>query len=150
MDARGGTPGMVDPDRALEFITGGHATFTVKSNRTGAHLSYRVLHMRRGARIMPNAFAIQELRGPDNEHDWHAHGVLLQDGALPNGDPRWTTRNGPLGLTWVVHRLQAVSSPPPFEIWHAGACSRCGRLLTHPESLRTGIGPTCAGRKGTP
>ena len=31
-----------------------------------------------------------------------------------------------------------------FEIMHEGRCCRCNRTLTHPDSIKTGIGPECA------
>tara|TARA_R110002096_G_scaffold84290_4_gene194649 strand:+ start:14 stop:667 length:654 start_codon:yes stop_codon:yes gene_type:complete len=31
-----------------------------------------------------------------------------------------------------------------MEIWHEGKCSRCGRKLTVPSSIATGLGPVCA------
>ena len=34
------------------------------------------------------------------------------------------------------------------ELWHAGRCSACGRLLTDPESIQRGLGPVCAERVG--
>lgn len=32
------------------------------------------------------------------------------------------------------------------EVWHAGSCCRCGRKLTVPSSIESGIGPECAGK----
>jgi hypothetical protein len=30
------------------------------------------------------------------------------------------------------------------EFWHEGKCCRCGRKLTVPASIASGIGPECA------
>jgi len=35
-----------------------------------------------------------------------------------------------------------------LRIWHRGFCGRCGRPLTVPSSIATGIGPDCAERMG--
>jgi hypothetical protein len=35
-----------------------------------------------------------------------------------------------------------------FRIMHDGHCSVCGRKLTTPESLDSGIGPVCAAKFG--
>jgi hypothetical protein len=32
------------------------------------------------------------------------------------------------------------------EFHHCGFCCRCGRTLTDPASIESGIGPICAGR----
>ena len=33
-----------------------------------------------------------------------------------------------------------------LNIYHSGTCSKCGRKLTTPESVKLGIGPFCANR----
>ena len=33
-----------------------------------------------------------------------------------------------------------------FHFFHMGRCCVCSRALTHPESIKTGIGPVCASR----
>jgi hypothetical protein len=38
--------------------------------------------------------------------------------------------------------------PGGYKIHHEGRCGKCGRLLTVPESVETGIGPECAKRMG--
>lgn len=37
--------------------------------------------------------------------------------------------------------------PAPAEFYHEGRCGKCGRKLTVPESIKSGIGPVCAERK---
>jgi len=36
--------------------------------------------------------------------------------------------------------------PANIEVEHSGFCGRCGKRLTTPESLLTGLGPVCAGK----
>jgi UDP-N-acetylglucosamine 2-epimerase len=36
---------------------------------------------------------------------------------------------------------------PEIEVFHMGACLRCGRALTTPESITRGLGPDCAERE---
>jgi predicted metal-dependent hydrolase len=33
---------------------------------------------------------------------------------------------------------------PGFNVHHEGKCGRCGRLLTVPSSIESGIGPECS------
>lgn len=50
-------------------------------------------------------------------------------------------------LTRVLEAIAFGALPPNIAlIENSGSCSRCGRQLTHPESLRLGIGPDCAGK----
>lgn len=45
-------------------------------------------------------------------------------------------------LLWFLQR-QPIDIPDNMQCMHLGKCGRCGRLLTEPESIRTGFGPTC-------
>ena len=36
-----------------------------------------------------------------------------------------------------------------FDVLHQGKCGQCGRKLTTPESIESGIGPVCAGKLET-
>jgi hypothetical protein len=36
--------------------------------------------------------------------------------------------------------------PKGLKVHHEGRCCRCGRKLTVPESIETGLGPECASR----
>ena len=46
---------------------------------------------------------------------------------------------------WVII---AGELPASLEVRHEGACGRCGRALTVPESIDLGIGPDCAEKMG--
>lgn len=43
------------------------------------------------------------------------------------------------------HAIAGGVIPPSLEVWHEGRCGRCGRALTVPESIASGIGPVCEG-----
>ena len=58
------------------------------------------------------------------------------------------TLRGPLdGLVWLLTHLWGASPELVLsraDVYHSGTCSRCGRVLTTPESIRSGLGPVCA------
>jgi rRNA maturation endonuclease Nob1 len=33
-----------------------------------------------------------------------------------------------------------------MDVYHLGRCGKCGKALTEPESISTGLGPICGGR----
>jgi hypothetical protein len=72
-----------------------------------------------------------------------------QDGALSVR----TTRRGRPDTCPTVRALRYTfrhlprALPAGVEVWHEGHCMRCGRALTVPESISTGLGPVCAGRE---
>lgn len=49
---------------------------------------------------------------------------------------------------WAWFRLFGEGLPPEVEIWHEGSCGCCSRPLTVPASIRLGIGPDCAQKRG--
>lgn len=54
------------------------------------------------------------------------------------------------GFRAVFERLQAgdPTLASKCDIRHEGKCGRCGRALTRPESIDTGLGPECAAKMG--
>ncbi len=44
---------------------------------------------------------------------------------------------------WIMERLETY--PAGVEFKHEGKCCRCGKSLTDPKSIDSGIGPYCAG-----
>ena len=44
---------------------------------------------------------------------------------------------------WVLRAVRNPELLSTCEIEHAGKCCSCGRTLTHPESIGTGLGPEC-------
>lgn len=129
-----------------KFITSGKATFTVTSNRTGQHFTYRVKRASEG-----NAFFVSVLTGPDNTRDYAYIGFLTPGNDHAPMHLRHT-RNSKVsgdapsfkGFEWLVRMVNAgkgVSDHATLD--HMGKCGRCGRALTHPESIATGLGPEC-------
>ncbi len=51
-------------------------------------------------------------------------------------------------VNWAI-KLIVDQRPVPtgYRLEHTGRCGRCNRLLTDPESIRTGLGPECGGRR---
>lgn len=48
-------------------------------------------------------------------------------------------------LQWALDVImERATIPEGYSIVHAGKCARCGRQLTTPESISTGLGPKCA------
>lgn len=96
----------------------------------------------------PGLAAIAEyLDGPMNTTDYRSYAWVTAE-----GQPRvWASFRRD---TRIVRALQALLSADSAQR-HAygfayaqasGRCMVCGRVLTTPESIASGIGPTCAGR----
>lgn len=124
------------------FILAGNATFTIQSVETGTHFTFTLAAPPR--RKTHDRFA-RVLIGPDV---WAYLGVVVSSSLLPTraskiseSAPSWKA------LAWFLRELQRTpdDEPPAKVIFrHEGKCGRCGRPLTTPASIDTGLGPDCA------
>jgi Family of unknown function (DUF6011) len=50
----------------------------------------------------------------------------------------------PTAKSWIAIKYLFEHPDTPFiKIFHSGTCLKCGRKLTTPESILSGIGPKC-------
>ena len=136
-----------------DFILAGKATFTL-SDPHGDHRTFRVVRKEAGNGY-PEAFFVSLLSGPDNESDYTYLGKLdpFTGQVVPTAKSGWTQVTRP-GHVVALNRVLArvwCDDHEAFEragwtLRHAMKCGRCGRTLTHPDSIASGIGPECAKR----
>ena len=140
------------------FITAGKAIFTVEVPADFAdsygkpHYTYRV-KLKPAKDNYPDMYFVGALTGPDNNRDYSYLGILD-----PNtGKVRTTGKSKFQADSFTVRLLNRVLArvwandcgsieDAGFNLHHEGKCGRCGRRLTVPESIETGLGPECAGR----
>jgi hypothetical protein len=137
-----------DPKR---FILAGNAIFTLSNNK-GEHLTFRV----RAKQDDPNrapVYFVSLLAGADNVNDYTYLGMVdASTGAVrltkKSTDNNFTdATKSVMVIRWSLALIFAGKSfPVGYDIRHAGRCGRCGRLLTVPSSIDSGIGPECATR----
>lgn len=137
------TPGeLSSANDALRFIFGGNATFTIRSAKTGTRYTYKIRQPGIG-----KPFFASVLSGQNNETDFDYIGFIpaatrdvLVAGAKGKPDaPSFKA------LAWTVSQLATKARiPEQLEVFHEGRCCACGRKLTTPESILSGIGPECA------
>jgi hypothetical protein len=135
-----------------DFVTAGNATFTVECP-DGDHYTYKV-QMVPGNEQYPNdAYFVKTLIGPDNTSAYAYMGRLSPDtGAVTvtakskqfEEQYRFRLLNRILARVWADDH--AAYEQHGFKTHHEGKCGRCGRTLTVPESIQSGIGPECARR----
>jgi hypothetical protein len=138
-----------------KFITAGKAIFTVEvpeSLGKKPHYTYRV-QLRPANDRFPDTYFVGILTGPDNNKDYSYLGILdTKTGVVK------TTQKSKFGSTDFVVRLLNRTlnriwnnethyiEEAGFNLHHEGKCGRCGRRLTVPESIETGLGPECYGK----
>lgn len=138
---------------ALHAMLAGKAKITLVSKASGARFTYRICRAERPDQHGIQPYFVSLLSGPDNDHDFVYIGMLRPDLATGRGFRFSLTAKSRVSadapsvkaITWTVASLYTTDRiPEKLEVWHEGCCCRCGRTLTVPESLATGLGPECA------
>lgn len=108
-----------------EFVLAGNATFTVQlpAGMERPHYTYRVQKIEANDR-WPESYFVKLLTGPDNTSDYS-----------------YRLLNRVLARVWTEDH--AAYEQFGYSTHHEGKCGRCGRKLTVPRSVETGIGPEC-------
>jgi len=145
MDNSSGQAKMSDFSSIVRFLKSGKATFTIKDTKNDKAWTYRARKMK------------------DKEDGFFIH--LKIDGKFSYIGMLWiNTKNGidQLKVVYGKEKSAVLISDSGYqtisaviycisnkytlsfnEFWHDGNCGRCGRTLTNPDSLATGIGPEC-------
>ena len=134
---------ITDPTTAKTFVTAGNSIFTIVNGATGSRLTYRVSKMKKG-----EGHFVAVLSGPDNTSNYSYLGCIWDGSKFIHGKKSRIGLDAPSarGFRWFWSHLSKGSIKDPCEFWHAGRCGACGRKLTVPESIASGLGPVCAGR----
>ena len=135
-------------DDIKRFITGGKAILTLESKSTGRWFTFRVKKAKKDDEKSP--FFVSVLVGPDNENSYSYVGTIFNnDGKLSFHLTKKSTI-GEDAMSYKAFRvffdlLMVNKLNINMNVYHRGVCGRCGRTLTVPESLITGLGPECRG-----
>lgn len=133
-------------DSVREFILAGNATITLLSRATGVRFTYKV---RQPDETKPHFVGL--LRGADNENDFQFMGTIFKGPHMAGYFYR-PGRSAKIGresqsskaFIWFWDHMRKGTLPDTLEVWHEGRCGRCGRKLTVPSSIESGMGPECA------
>jgi hypothetical protein len=137
---------VLDSSKVPAFVLAGNATFTLVSKTTGARFTFRV---RASKDEDDSRFFVSVLTGPDNGTDYQFLGTVFDRKRFAHGRKSRISPDAPSALAfrwfWAALSNRGVA-PATCEVWHLGSCGKCGRALTVPESISSGLGPICAGR----
>lgn len=145
------------------FVFAGHATFTLQNAKTGVRITYKVTRAKdtRGEAERRPWF-VSVLTGQNNVEDYTYLGTIFPVYGGEGGtelmawDFRFSGKSriqadapSARGIVWLCGQLShGFPVSAPMALFHEGTCSVCGRALTTPESIETGIGPVCLSRAG--
>lgn len=125
------------------FLLAGNAIFTV-SNGDGLHYTFNVVRKEFDSNVR---YFVNLLTGADNTSDYTYIGMLNPEtgDVFPTRASRFDVGSTPMRVAkWAVRQVMLERElPEGYAIQHAGRCGRCGKMLTTPESIATGLGPVC-------
>jgi hypothetical protein len=137
-------------DNVKTFLRGGNATFTLESAKTGKHYTFKAVKAGISSWSTGTVIFISLLTGSDNENSYHYLGTLFlgKDGKFTYRITKASPTNS-LAHKAMEFLAALLNAGKPLEnhnliFRHAGKCCVCGRKLTTPESIDSGIGPVCA------
>jgi hypothetical protein len=130
-----------------DFLVGGKAVLTIRSQKTGDHFTYRITKKEERSRT---TYFVGLLSG-GAMFDYLG---LLQIGPVGNrtaANLKLTAKScAAVGapsidaINYLLHHIYFNDRmPPKAEVYHDGRCCVCSRPLTHPTSITLGIGPEC-------
>ena len=115
---------------------------TIKSLRTGDHRTFQIRTQKPDAKFAPGERIVSLLVGSDNERDYEGFG-FVKDGRII----LWKKKQTDLFRIFAHMLMYPDKWTKQAEYMFAGRCRVCNRKLTTPESIKSGIGPVCAGRQ---
>lgn len=142
------------------FITAGKAIFTLELDQAFAsmhslppHYTFKINKKAADEKNPRDAYFISLLTGCDNTSDYSYLGLLnaetgnvILTKASKVSDDSWVVKLLRRTLQRVWEGNQVMLEQAGFKLHHEGRCGRCGRLLTVPDSIETGLGPECASK----
>jgi len=135
--------------RTFNFFKGGNATFTV-TNAEGEHYTFKI---RKPSESKPFYASLVDGLGSNGRFNYI--GVFNPTKVASKTEVVKLTQKSRFAessrqvtvLRWAL-RVIAFNwhLPEGYAIQHVGRCCCCGRRLTDPESINSGVGPECAKR----
>ena len=140
-------------ERCSEIFDG---TYTIENKPKGTHRTFKIGMVRNPGSGIAGQRVVALLAGPDNNSDYSPFAFLDDEGIKV-----WKRKRGTPGRPSLFDLYAAIlwslcRDDDDAEAWREkgaellieGRCMVCGRKLTDPDSIRTGIGPVCLSKGG--
>lgn len=117
------------------------ATATIVNDATGGRVTVRFRRPKGFSAVL-----VDVMTGSDNEDHFSFLGVMKPDGRVTISPKSNAGEKGVRAHTILNWTFKAAQNDNlrTVRVLHSGCCGRCGRKLTVPESIDTGLGPECA------
>lgn len=123
-----------------EFILAGRAKFTIRSDRTGKHYTFKV-KKDRDSRVwyvskLTTGSHYLYLGSIFGEEEFN---FRMTKKSTPHADKMEAWK----AFDWLWDYLKREEAPPQLTFLHMGKCGMCGIELSDPVSIKEGYGPDC-------
>ena len=121
---------------ALKFMFAGKSVVTFLNTQTGNRFTFKIKQAKDS-----NLFFVSVLSGPET----YTYIGTCIEGKYKHGKKSQVSSDSQSVkvFDYMLNKLVSDSLPDFLEVWHEGFCGKCGRNLTVPSSIMTGIGPEC-------
>lgn len=127
-----------------EYCMGGRAVVTLLSPATKVHHTYYFLKPR-NEDVFPDD--VRFVYAVHAEQKLFYLGMIEQDKFRLTRASRFDNHTDIVkGARYIMRMMADSRTLDRMELYHEGICSVCGRALTNPKSLKSGIGPKCRKR----
>ena len=134
----------------LRMMLAGNSTLTFKNEESGSRMTFKVVKSKPNPKFSKQVWFVKFMYGPDNNEDFTFIGTIFQNGETTfkhSLKSRFNQESKPVvTFSYLLDHFARGIMPGKLGIYHEGRCCRCGRKLTVPESILSGIGPECAGK----
>jgi hypothetical protein len=124
-----------------DFVFAGNALFTILNKDSGNYFTYKVKKHKED-----DVWFVQVLSG----HDYVFIGTCFEDKKFKYSEKSVLGLDNQKVKTfdWFLEKFfNDQNKFSQVEVYHHGRCGHCYKTLTTPESIKTGIGPVCSGKK---
>lgn len=121
---------------ALKFMFAGKSIFTFLNTQSGNRFTFKIK-----ASKDSNLFFVSVLTRPDT----YTYIGTCIEGSFKHGRKSSISEDAQSVkvFQYVLGKLKAGDLAEFIEVWHEGHCGKCGKRLTVPSSIESGLGPEC-------
>ena len=136
------------------FVFAGNATFTIVNEQTGNRFTYRIRRAGYGTSTYNeknDIFYVSVLTGSDNNSSYTFVGTYFGGNSqryVHSQKSRISvSADSNKVISWFFsYFINNQSKYPTVKSLHSGKCGKCGKKLTTPDSIKSGLGPKCGNR----
>ena len=128
-----------------QFIFGGKALFTVLDTTSGLRFTFKITESKD-----KRLFFVSGFTGTDNNSHYSYLGIVRKDTrSFERTSKSKVSQDAPIFVNFDIFfsAIKFRTLAPTTQVWHEGRCGCCGKRLTVPDSISSGFGPFCIGKK---